>query len=430
VGAVLRFSAAGLVVVLLIAVGSGLVLRRSATAEAVRDARQLNQVFGEGIVEQHLPDSLLVGDRQALGRLDRVVRERVLTAGVIRVKLWSPAGRIIYSDAAQLIGDMEPLEDDKLEVLFGGGSVAEVSDLSKPDNRFERGHGRLLEVYLAVHTPGGQPLLFETYQTFRSVARNAQHVWYQMLPVALGGLLLLQLAQVPFAWSLARRLRQGQRQNEALLLRALDASAGERRRIARDLHDGVVQDLVGASYSLSAASRLLPEPNGSGEPQQVRQELDAAAECTRHSIRQLRTLLVDIYPPNLHTAGLRAALDDLLAPLASRGVCVRLDLPEDSGLPPHLEALIFRTVQEALRNVQAHARASSAQVRLVRTAGELVVEVRDDGRGFAPQNARLRPAEGHVGLRVLEDLAVEAGGRLELESAPGAGTTVRLLVPV
>src|SRR2546428_777244 len=116
-------------------------------------------------------------------------------------------------------------------------------------------------------------------------------------PGRVGRLLLLFLVQVPLAWSMARGLRQGQEERERLLQRAIDASDAERRRIARDLHDGVVQSLAGVSYSLAAAAeRLDGGPDGADVGRGLRQ----AAADTPRSQRHLGSPIIEIAPPNLH----------------------------------------------------------------------------------------------------------------------------------
>jgi signal transduction histidine kinase len=233
----------------------------------------------------------------------------------------------------------------------------------------------------------------------------------------IGALILLALIQLPLAWWLARRIERGQRERERLLRHAIEASDVERRRIAQDLHDGVVQDLAAVSYSLAAAAEGAPAPYD--------HDLRSAAAETRHGIGQLRTLLVDIYPPELHRAGLGASLADLLGSAEARGLETSLEVDPDLQLEAETEALFFRIAQEAVRNAVKHAgaQAVSVDVYATETGARLVVE--DDGRGFDPSAVE---AEGHFGLRVLEDLAQEAGGELEIDSAPGAGTRVVAVV--
>ena len=136
-------------------------------------------------------------------------------------------------------------------------------------------------------------------------------------------------------------------------------------------------------------------------------------------------------PPRLAEAGLPAALTDLVAGASNRGVAVHLDL---DGLvepvPNHVAAVGFRAVQEGIRNVLAHARASSLTVTADMRDGQLVIDVRDDGVGFTAEYARARADQGHVGLRGLRDLVTGAGGQLTIDSAPGRGTRMRVQVPV
>ena len=123
---------------------------------------------------------------------------------------------------------------------------------------------------------------------------------------------------IPLVWRLDRRVRRAREERERLLRRAVEASDAERRRIAADLHDGVVQELAGASFALAAAAKRMPEAPA------VSASLDRVAAGVRQSMRSLRSLLVEIYPPNLHTEGLTPALGDLLAPLPGSGLTTSL----------------------------------------------------------------------------------------------------------
>jgi two-component system NarL family sensor kinase len=417
--ALTQFAVAGVVAVALLSVVGVALLRNSGTNDATNDAKRVTRIVGDGIVEPQVTDALARGDKRAIARVDRIVRRGVLRDPVVRVKIWSPDGRIVYSDEPRLIGSHYGLGEDELATLRGDGVEAEVSDLSRPENRFERPHKKLLEVYLPIHTPSGKPLLFESYQRFSSVAASGRRTWLLFLPALLGGLLVLWLVQLPLAARMAKRIRTGQREREGLLQRAIDASDVERRRIAGELHDGVVQNLAGVSYSLAAAAER-GAGNGAGPTGDT---LERAAAATRESVRELRGLLVEIYPPSLHRAGLGAALDDSAAPLVRRGIEVRVSIAPDLALTEDAEALLFRVAQEALRNVGVHAHASHVEVRAARDGNRISLVVEDDGRGF--DTAAGRP-EGHFGLSLVEDLARDTGAELTIESKPGEGTRVRV----
>jgi len=207
-------------------------------------------------------------------------------------------------------------------------------------------------------------------------------------------------------------------------MRALDASEGERRRIAADLHDGVVQDLAGTSMMLAVAAQQAP----TAPRQDLETALQAGADSARQSMRQLRSLLVEIYPPNLRTAGLPAALPDLLAGLTARGIKTELRIDDAVELSAEAERLVFRTAQEAVRNVADHAHA--VVVSLTTTTGGMTeFVVSDDGRGFSTDTMAQKRAAGHLGLTLLEDRARSLGGELTVDSRPGQGTRITLRIP-
>lgn len=422
-GAVLRFALGGVAALAVVGLVTFLVLRDVGTSEALKNARQVTQIVGRGIVEPNLTEGVVQGRPAALARFDRIIRERVLRDPIVRVKLWTPAGMVVYSDARGLIGHHFALGADEVASVRNGTVDSGVSDLSLSENRSERGQGKLLEVYLPVRAANGRGLLFEAYQHFSSVASSARSIWLAFLPALLGALLVLYLLQLPIAASMARRLRRTSREREKLLERAIDASSAERRRIASDFHDGVVQDLAGLSFNLAAAA----ERSRTADPETAPEELRRGAEQARQSVRGLRNLLVEIYPPSLRQAGLASALSDLLGPVAARGVETGVEVPSELQLPADDEALLFRVAQEGVRNAVAYAHPHKLDVTVTESASQVSLSVADDGVGFEPSAAE-STGEGHFGLAMLRDLAQEAGARLEVESAPGNGTRVRIEV--
>jgi signal transduction histidine kinase len=412
--AVIRYVASALLAVVLISVLGLWLLRRAGESEAIRDAKDQTGIAAHGSIEPVLSDGLLREKPAAIAAVDRVVQERVLNDdSIARVKIWDRSGRIVYSDEPQLIGKRYPMSPPDRAEFEAVKPKAEVSDLAKPENRYERGSGRLLEVYLPIQTPSGTPLRYETYYRSSFISARGRRIFHELVPVMLGALILLALIQLPLAWQLAKRVQRGQKDRERLLTQAIEASDTERRRIARDLHDGVVQDLAAVSYSLAGAAEGAPSPYDA--------ELREAAAETRHGIGQLRTLLVEIYPPELHRAGLAAALADLLGAAEARGLETKLEVQPELRLDRDTEALFFRVAQEAVRNANKHAGAKHVSVDV--GSQRLVVE--DDGRGFDPESVQ---GDGHFGLRMLEDVVREAGGTLEIDSAPGKGTRVAIEV--
>src|SRR4051794_9569364 len=159
--AVLQFAASGLLATLLIGVVAVGVLRGVGEREAIDDAKRLAVLAGNGIVAPAIDEALMAGDKKAIRRLDRLVKRNILGDGVVRVKVWSGDGRVIYSDEPRLIGDVYPLDEEDVRALGTDGVEADVSDLHGEENRFERRFGdELLEVYMSVKGPRGEPLLF------------------------------------------------------------------------------------------------------------------------------------------------------------------------------------------------------------------------------------------------------------------------------
>lgn len=425
---VARFAAGGLLAALLVGAGTFVVVSRDAEVQAVGHARDITEVEARGIVEPALTDSMLRGDAAGLARLDGLVRSRILDESVVRVKLWTTGGAIVYSDQRALVGRHFALDAAELAALRTNTADAGVSNLTDAENVYERGFGKLLQVYLPVRTPGGVELLFETYQRYGAIAQYQSQVWSSFLPVLLAGLGILFLVQVPLAMSMARRLRASLAQREGLLESAINASEQERRRIARDLHDGVVQRLAAVTFSLSALGRRMAAPAAVVPVAAAATVTDASVQ-TRIAMRELRTLIVEIAPPDLHAEGIDNALRDLLEPLSLAGTSVSVDAPAVTGLPEATTALLFRVAQEAVRNAARHAGATRVTVRLHERGDQVRLEVSDDGRGFSADDLQRRRRDGHVGLSLLQDLVAGAGGSLHVHSRPGAGTDVAVEVP-
>ena len=419
---VVQFLAAGFVALVIVVLATSALSRDAADEEAIHDARTLTTVLGRSVAQPAVPRGLVDGKASAIDRMDWHVLDRLLVGDVRRIKIWAADGTVLYSDRTELIGAVYPLDEEELDALETGGTDAEISDLAKPENRFEREiGGDLLEVYTRITSPEGEPLLFEAYFSSDQIEQQRGEVLDRFLPISLGSLLGLMLLTTPLVLLLTRRLARGAREREGLLQAAVRASDAERLRIARDLHDGVVQDLAGSSYALSTVAARPAVEAG------VREELDGVGRSLRTSMRSLRSLLVEIYPPDLHAGGLAAALHDTVAPLTAAGVAVDVDVSGEADASEDAVALVWRVAQEGVRNVVHHAAATRVSLTVHREDGQLVLEVVDDGRGFDPS---VGAAAGHFGLRTLGGLVRESGGTLEVESAPGEGTTLRMEVPV
>jgi signal transduction histidine kinase len=189
----------------------------------------------------------------------------------------------------------------------------------------------------------------------------------------------------------------------------------ERRRLERNLHDGAQQRLVALALDLSLVqSKIEADPGGAAHL------LAAAREELALAIEELRELARGLHPPVLTERGLRPALESLArrAPIP-----VRLEAPLSSRLPEAVEAAIYYVVAEALTNAAKHARAESAVVRLTVIGGRARIEIGDDGVGGAA-------VRGGGGLRGLAERLEGLGGRLQVDSPPGEGTTLCGVIPL
>src|SRR6476620_9964845 len=153
---VAQFLAAGFVTLVVVVLVTGALSRDAADEEAVSDARAITQVLGRSVAQPAIPEGLVTGNAAAIDRLDRTVLDRLLVGDVRRIKIWAADGTVLYSDRTELIGAVYPLDEEELDALETGGTDAEISDLAKPENRFDRElGGDLLEVYTRITSPEG-----------------------------------------------------------------------------------------------------------------------------------------------------------------------------------------------------------------------------------------------------------------------------------
>lgn len=427
--AVAQFMLGSIAAISVIMVGGFFALRSVAITEATHDTTDRVRAEARLVEVAGLDDGIMRSDPRTIQRLDDLVRTRVLSDSIVRVKIWKEDGTILYSDEHAMIGERYTLGEDERELFETNGADAELSDLDKPENRLERGQGKLLEAYTTMKAPDGTPLLFEMYQRFSSIGASGTRILRTLAPPLIAGMVVLLLFQVPLAWTLARRLQRGSAERERLLANAIAASTHERQRIAADLHDGVVQDLAGVAFGLAPLAAE-EQRRGNADDAQI---LRNATSTLRQGVRELRTLLLEIHPPNLEAAGLRVALSDLLSPLEAQGITTVLDVDADFGSrsadSAASDALVYRVAREAIRNAQTHANPSAVSVTVTHEGGVTRLTVTDDGVGFTPEKRLQRAGEGHVGLTLLTDVVAQAGGTLEVLSTPESGTTVTLGLP-
>lgn len=424
---VLRFVLSGLVAVVLVSVITAQVSRNVAVDIAIAEALDRSIDGARRVAEPVLFDSVIDGDPAALARVDEAIRSEMSSTSLVSVNVWTGDGTIVYSTEPRLIGEQFDLHDDQVAIFRGSDPLAEVTDPAAPENRFEADE-KLLEVYVLSSTQEGTPLLYEAYYRYSGVTTMGRQISRRFAPVALGAVLVVELVQIPLAIRLARRLRSGQLRHERLIGHAMAASDAERRRIADGLHVGALQELVGSSMSLAAASRTADGADPC---------LDAASAGVRESVKSLRSLLVDISPADVASGDLETAFAQLLERLDGHGVATDLVVVSDGTLlGPNTTSLLYRTAQELVRDVLGDGTASSVRFELRVQNGSVEFAAVDnravddcvtESATVAPDDAR---AAGPTVATALSDLIHDAGGQLTTTRGVTFGRWTRVELPL
>ena len=222
---------------------------------------------------------------------------------------------------------------------------------------------------------------------------------------------------------LLQRLEASEREFRRLGRSVLRVQEDERRRLARDLHDGIGQNLTALKHRLAQIGDALPT-----EFEALRASLDAAVALCSGTLEDTRQLSRLLRPSILDDLGLEPALRWLARSLGeAAGIAIAVEIEPMPALDGELQTLLFRITQEALNNVAKHAGARSVLVRLVERHGHLQLQLVDDGCGFDPERAQAAGGSGLSGIRERLQLF---NGQLELRSAIGHGTRLRAVIPI
>ena len=301
---------------------------------------------------------------------------------------------------------------DVIEALWGPISVGQpviIEDV-RGDSAFaaayRRGSGDLLETAFSdIHSWMGVPLESKDRLIGMLTLSHNEASYYTEHHA---GLVTGVATQIAVAIENARLYEQAQQL----------AAVEERQRLARELHDSVSQALYGIALGARTARTLLDR-----DPAKAAEPVDYVLSLAEAGLAEMRALIFELRPESLEIEGLVAALDKQIAATAARhGIEVNADLVEEPEMSLAQKEIFYRIGQEALHNVVKHAHASKATVRLARDNGSFVLEVGDNGVGFdVSQNF-----PGHMGLVSMSERASSIGARLEVESAPGKGTVIKL----
>lgn len=203
------------------------------------------------------------------------------------------------------------------------------------------------------------------------------------------------------------------------------ASLHERQRLARELHDSVSQALYGIVLGARTARKLLNNPDI--DRSALGETVDYLLSLADAGLAEMRALIFELRPEALEMEGLIAALERQAAALRSRhDIRVDTSFCEEPQMALHAKEIMFRIFREAIHNTIKHAKASHVNLGLYTENGSLLLEVSDDGVGFAPHDS----FPGHLGLQSMRERVAELGGEISIESAPGKGTHIRAQIPL
>ncbi len=227
---------------------------------------------------------------------------------------------------------------------------------------------------------------------------------------------------------MAEQIRRYQRGMQHYIAAMTRAQEEERLRLARELHDEAIQDLVILAQRIQMLELTLPAIE---DMRSAREQLHALSDMVRQTLRRIRRLIQDLRPLYLEELGLVPALEVLVQSTAAEGLEISLDVSgEERRLPPEVELAVYRIAQAALSNVVRHARARHARLHLEFGPEGVTLTVEDDGQGFEPPEF---PGElalrGHFGLMGMYERAARLGGHFSIRSAPGQGTRIVVFLP-
>ncbi len=225
---------------------------------------------------------------------------------------------------------------------------------------------------------------------------------------------------------LLEEIKQSREQLRALAVRLSEAQEYEQRQVAIELHDRVGQNLTGLNLNLQAIQNLIPVEGFAP----IRNRLEDSISLVEETTRQVRSVMADLDPPLLAEYGLGAALRFSCEKFMERtGIETALFIEKiEPRLSRREEMALFRIVQEGMNNIAKHARATRVEIHIETSEREIILTVEDNGQGFTTHNLRRVDDQPHWGLLNVQERAASIGGEMQIHSAPGQGTCLKIVI--
>lgn len=415
-----RFALLSVVLIALVVIGIVVVTQVQADRVEQEDAATRGEIVAAA-VRAGLEDA----DRPPTDRsFSGPVETAATRVGVRAVLVWDEQGRVVWSTRDGLVGETYELDPQRQERFGTAEALAVEGRLA--GLRLRGLMGDEIQVLSPIKAAGGELFVVESYVDPSVLADVRFATVRQLLPIGVGSVVLFELLALLTAAQLTRQVRASRRDRIKLLTDSLAAVDYERRRLAHDLHDGVIQDLAAMRYAISGVVHSVPT-DLPGEP---RAKLRRVCDLIEEELVTLRGTLGDLLPIERQDEPLPQSLHHVVKRVVPQPVAWSVTV--DPGLQTvdaGTAELVARVVQEGVRNAVRHADPGSVSVRVLpadeRAPSWVRVEIEDDGAGVGggDTGGTVDSVDGtHVGIRLLRDLVRDLDGDLSLSPRPDGGT--------
>jgi signal transduction histidine kinase len=375
-------------------------------------------------------------DNPADDQFTQAVRATAGEQAVSHVLVWRRDGTVVWADDPRLIGRTFDMHADLQALFNGSGSLIGRPgpvDLEGAEAPIDVNDD--IEVFVPTTGAADEPLVVESYIVRSALANHHRAALGMLLPYVMAAFVLLQASYLALGLLLGRLTRRGRRGRIRITSAAIRAMETERRELAQELHDGIVQDLAAVRYALGAIAVFVPP----GLDHRPREELERIQQVLNEDLLDLRSLLGHLLPPDFESRSLEGALRALVRQVAPPQLRCRfeLDCPE---MNTEESLIVYRVVREGVSNAVRHARCNELRV-LVRLGpgapaglkAPIQVMVEDDGRGTRARStvpSDEAAPDLHHGLTLIAGLMRDHGGTLTVTARDdGPGTRVLATLP-